>query len=398
VKLLFAVERLGAEGGMERFLEIVLPGLLNRGATVHVVARKIDAAPAGVSAETVSWSDEHDAPNVAAASVVLDVCRRFAPDVAFAHNVMDAGIVEALRTASWLTYHLCDHRPFCPNGDRVFPRSGGNCVAAMGSACVVHALTDGCAYGPRPRTLELIRRRSRLRDAIARADTVVVGSSYMRARAAANGIAPARILVLEDPLTDDAFAAPPVRAGGTRVVLFAGRLVPQKGLRSLVRALATIVPARRPHLDAYGDGPEAVAVAADAAKLGVGIDLHGTVGADELRFAIDDAALVAVPSLWAEPFGRVGIEAFARGRPVVAYDVGGVRAWLSDGANGIVVPAADERALGSTIERLLDDPRWRAQLGKRARADADRYRLEAYLDALLAAVGGRRHGERFAPA
>jgi glycosyltransferase involved in cell wall biosynthesis len=398
VKLLCAVERLGAEGGMERSLEIVLPGLMKRGVVVHVVARKIDGTPAGVSAETVPWSDEHDAPNPAAASAVLDVCRRFAPDVAFAHNVMDAGIVEALRTTSQLTYHLCDHRPFCPNGDRVFPRSGGNCVERLGWACVVHALTDGCAYGPRPRTLELIRRRVRLRDAIAAADTVIVGSSYMRARAAANGIAPERILVLEDPLTDDAFAAPPVRAAATRVVLFAGRLVPQKGLRSLVRALATIVPARRPRLAAYGEGPEATAAATDAAKLHVRLDLHGVVGAAELRLAIDDAALVAVPSLWAEPFGRVGIEAFARGRPVVAYDVGGVRSWLSDGANGIAVPQADERALGSEIERLLDDPQWRAQLGKRARADADRYRLENYLDALLAAVSGRRYGEVFAPA
>jgi glycosyltransferase involved in cell wall biosynthesis len=97
----------------------------------------------------------------------------------------------------------------------------------------------------------------------------------------------------------------------------------------------------------------------------------------------------ALPSLWAEPFGLVGIEAFARGRPVVAYDAGGVRAWLEDGTNGFAVRLGDEAALARAMETLANDPALRARLGARARTDAERNRIAPALDALLAHAFGR---------
>ena len=65
-----------------------------------------------------------------------------------------------------------------------------------------------------------------------------------------------------------------------------------------------------------------------------------------MRAAYDAATLVAMPSLWGEPFGLVGIEAFARGRPVVAYDAGAISEWLcASSGGGRVVPLGDEQAL-----------------------------------------------------
>jgi len=84
----------------------------------------------------------------------------------------------------------------------------------------------------------------------------------------------------------------------------------------------------------------------------------------------------------------VGLEALARGRPVVAYDVGGVRAWLDDGANGVAVEAGDERALGAALDALLHDDARRARLGEHARADAELYRVAPIADALLTAYRG----------
>ncbi len=169
---------------------------------------------------------------------------------------MDAGVVEALRAAPRLAYQVHDHRPFCPNGDRVYPRSGRNCTAPLGAACALHALLDGCAYGPRPRTLALIRRRERLRDAIAAADRVVVASDYVGARAAASGIPAARIARVPPPLPDDAYADPQPASEPTRHRAVRRADGAPEGAASLVRALGRIAPARRPALRALGDGPE----------------------------------------------------------------------------------------------------------------------------------------------
>ena len=387
MRILVAAERLGHAGGMERYLDVVLPALVARGAIVHVLARDAGAAPDGVTVERVAWADEHDAPDPAARAQTMRALEAFAPDVAVAHNVMDAGIVEALRAAPRLAYHVHDHRPFCPNGDRVFPRSGRICTQPLGRPCAVHSLTDGCAYGPRRRTLTLIRRRERLRDAIAAADTTIVASRYVAERALQSEIPPERVVEIPLPLPDDAYADHPAHRS-SREVVFVGRVVPQKGLDSLVRAVARIASERRPRVHVFGDGPALAGICAEAARSGVHVEAHGVKPPDVVRAAIDGAALVALPSLWAEPFGYVGIEAFARGRTVVAYDAGGVRTWLDDGVNGVAVRAGDERALGDAIDALLRDGSRRARLAQRARADAERFRTAPVADALIGAYRG----------
>ena len=83
----------------------------------------------GVPCERIAWSDEHDAPSPEASSRVAVFARTFEPDVSVAHNVLDAGVLAAARTNTpRFVYHLHDHRPFCPNGDRVYPRDGTICT------------------------------------------------------------------------------------------------------------------------------------------------------------------------------------------------------------------------------------------------------------------------------
>jgi glycosyltransferase involved in cell wall biosynthesis len=393
MRILVAAERLGHAGGMERYLDVVLAALATNGATVHVLARGAGGeAPAGVSVQRVAWADEHDEPDADARAETLSALSAFAPDVAVAHNVMDAGVVEALRAAPRLAYHVHDHRPFCPQGDRVFPRSRRICTRPLGLPCAANALLEGCGYGPRPRTLALIRRRERLRDAVAASDAVIVASAYVGERAARSRVPRERIVEIPLPLPDEAYApAVPANASppSARTIAFAGRLVPQKGLDALVRAVARIAPARRPTVRAFGAGPALRAVRRLAAELGVALDAPGAVAPDAVRAGFDGAALVALPSRWAEPFGYAGIEAFARARTVVAYDVGGVRAWLDDGANGVAVAPGDERALGDALAALLDDDDRRARLAARARADAERFRAAPIVDTLLSAYAPR---------
>jgi glycosyltransferase involved in cell wall biosynthesis len=99
------------------------------------------------------------------------------------------------------------------------------------------------------------------------------------------------------------------------------------------------------------------------------------------------AAVTAVPSRWPEPFGMVGIEAMARGRPVVAFAVGGIPDWLEHGVTGLLAPEADTTALAQNLEHLLADPELAATLGANAATRVrERYRPDACLDQLTAVL------------
>jgi glycosyltransferase involved in cell wall biosynthesis len=389
VKLLVLCERVDAEGGTETYLRSLLPALAARGHTLRVVARTVAQPQAyGVPAQAVDWSDEHDPPSEAAAAAVAAIAHEFQPDVAAIHNVLDAAVLASVRECvPRVVYHLHDHRPFCPNGDRLYPQGGATCDAPMsGVTCGWHALVHGCAYGPRPRTLTLIHNREAVARAVAEAHATVTLSRYVANLARRNGVAAARTHAIVPPLADEAFAAPPAARPAIDAVLFAGRVTPSKGARSLVGALATLSASQRPLLRIAGDGPDLANTLAEANARGVRAEALGRLDAAAMRAAYDAATLVAVPSLWGEPFGLVGIEAFARGRPVVAYDAGAIPEWMS-GGGGRVVPRGDERALGAAIAALLANDAWEAA-ATRALAGAQAYRLDTHLDRLESLYAG----------
>ena len=380
-------DRVGDVGGAERYWETVLPALVARGTRVRLFAREISGAPTFADARTIDWADEARAPSAAAARAVADELRREPPDVVVTASVFDTAVLDAVRANAprWIA-RVHDHRAFCPTGDRVFPQFEAPCTAAMGGACRGATLVRGCVHGPRPSSFHRIGQREAVRDRLARADGVLVSSEHMRATCAANGIDAARIAITPPPLPDAAYAPNPARRPPARTLLFASRLTPRKGLRSLLGALAQLSQADRPRLvvAGFGDAEERDAQA-QAERDGIAVTWRGHLTATELRAAIDDADAVAVPSLWPEPFGLVGIEAQARGRPAVAYRVGGIGDWIA-GA-GIAVRRGDERALASAIGAVLDEPVWSA-LAATARAHAERYRLGAHVERLFDIFAG----------
>jgi glycosyltransferase involved in cell wall biosynthesis len=100
--------------------------------------------------------------------------------------------------------------------------------------------------------------------------------------------------------------------------------------------------------------------------------------------AYRQSACVAYPSRWPEPFGRVGPEAFVRGRPVVAYATGGIPTWLHDGVNGYLVPPGDVHVFSQRLQMLLSDAALRKQLSEQARQQAlAEWNAATHVDRLL---------------
>ena len=159
-------------------------------------------------------------------------------------------------------------------------------------------------------------------------------------------------------------------------LLYVGRLVPRKGVDTVIDALAQVPDARLvvaggPEVAAQHSDPESQRLLVRARRAGVGDRVHliGRVGQDRLPGLMRWAdAVVTTP--WYEPFGIVPLEAMAAGRPLVGTAVGGLLDTVKDGETGLLVPSRDADALAAAIHRLAADPQQRAEMGRAARRRA----------------------------
>jgi glycosyltransferase involved in cell wall biosynthesis len=179
-------------------------------------------------------------------------------------------------------------------------------------------------------------------------------------------------------------------------LLYAGRLVSDKGVDLLLAAMVLLVNrGLDPKLSVAGDGPERSALEMQARQLGLATRVRflGSRTPSELAALMNSHRFLVVPSLWEEPFGLVAIEAIACGcTPIVARS-GGLPEAVAD--CGAVFERADSRDLAHTIERLALGP----EAGTRAERAAARarhlasHRPEAvarrYLQAMRLALGAR---------
>lgn len=171
---------------------------------------------------------------------------------------------------------------------------------------------------------------------------------------------------------------------GRPIVLGVGRLAPQKDFATLLAAAAGWrVRQPAPLVVIAGDGPLAGALAARAAELGVDARFLGS--RDDVADLLAVTDVFVLPSRW-EGQPLILSEALRAGRPIVATDVGGVRALLglAGPAPALLVPAADPVALGAAVLSVLDDPELAARLSAAALARAARLPSEA--DAVAAAL------------
>ena len=165
--------------------------------------------------------------------------------------------------------------------------------------------------------------------------------------------------------------------GGAPLLVTVARLVRHKGQDTAIRALALARggPAARAHYAVVGDGPEAGALRALAAELGVAERVHftGPLSDAEIADAYATADLYVGLSrrdgpVHVEGFGISFVEAAASGTPSVAGDSGGVRAAVRQGETGTIVPPDDAPSAAAAIGHLLGDDDLRARMGRSARA------------------------------
>jgi glycosyltransferase involved in cell wall biosynthesis len=186
-------------------------------------------------------------------------------------------------------------------------------------------------------------------------------------------------------------------------ILFAGRMDQLKGGTFLLEALP-IVRARlnRPLCVMFaGDGPDRQKWETRAREIAAkdsALSILFAGWCDEVRLGalMRDSRLLAVPSVWPEPFGSVGMSAARYGVPAAAFAVGGIPQWLHDGVNGHLASGSPPTsvALADAIVRCLADPEYYERLSAGAARMAESFTMEKHLPELIRILDRAADGRR----
>ena len=237
------------------------------------------------------------------------------------------------------------------------------------------------------------------------ASGILVAGSVARQSMLDHGADPSAIGVFANTVDVDAFAARATELDPMRntlreqfglpadglVVVSVARLVPEKGLDTLLAAAA--VARSKPTLLIVGDGPARLSLERQAAELGVAARLVGDVPWTRISDAYIAADIFALLSRH-EPWGVVVNEAAASGLPLVLSDqVGASYDLLRDGENGIRVAADDADGAAEAFD-VLSDPSLRDAYGRASRALVKSWgypsSVEAFVASVLRAAAPRR--------
>ena len=167
------------------------------------------------------------------------------------------------------------------------------------------------------------------------------------------------------------------RSAGTTHFLFIGRLVPYKGCRYLIDAMADVPGA---DLTVIGDGPLKEELVLRASEKGVNdrITFLSGLTDEEVQAELARCDALVLPSVErSEAFGLVQIEAMAWGKPVINTSLpSGVPYVSLHGATGLTVEPSDSSALASAMRELASDPTLREEYGAAARRRVKEYFTE----------------------
>ena len=336
----------------------------------HVELEPPPRWPAAASAAArMVWSP-------ASARGLSQAVARFRPDVVHCHNIyhqLSPSILRPIRRAGVrcvMTLH--DYKLACPSYQLL---DHGTLCQRCVSGSALNAALRRCKGGSLGASSLLALESSihRLTGAYDPVDVFISPSRFLAEVMRRNGIEPERLVVLNhfvEPAADrpaEASAVAASQTGARNGFVFAGRLSPEKGVDTAIRAVAML--SDDVHLHVAGDGPARGELEAVAAQLAPGrVTFHGRLDKQALGSLVARSTATVVPSRWHENQPMTILESYAAEVPVVATDLGGMPELVRDGVDGFVVPHDDPSALAAALGHLQGSPKLALQMGVSGRA------------------------------
>jgi len=326
---------------------------------------------------------------------IIERIQKFEPDIVYSQGLQNP-VVELEVANRWPTIgFLHNYAGTCISGNKWhrFPVTSV-CSQAFGVSCLFQYFPRRCG-GLNPLTALRAYRRERIRQKAFKAmRAVCVASHHMRAVMLQNGFSADKTHLLPlFPTHQNPDPEPPLARSQSGIILLAGRLTRLKGWTHLVPAMAMASKklGRTLTLAIAGDGPDRLKLLALAEHYQVPVQWYGWLSPEDITAKMRQADLLAVPSLWPEPFGLVGIEAGCVGTPAVAYAVGGIPDWLIHGVSGEMAPAEmlHPAPLADAIFRAIGNTSHWQNLRKGAYRQAQLFSANQHIQNLIAILAGR---------
>lgn len=273
------------------------------------------------------------------------------PSVYYAAKEQGVPVVQTLR----------NYRLLCPNG--LFFRDGQVCEDCLGNFIPYPGIMHSCyresmVASTAVATMLTVHRA--MNTWIKMVDVYITLTEFARQKMIQGGLPAEKIVVKPNFVHPD----PGLGTGSGGYALFVGRLSVEKGLDTLLAAwekLAGKIP-----LKIIGDGPLSTEVMT-ATKRIPQVEWLGRRSMSEVHALMGEAMFLVFPSKWYETFGRVAVEAFAKGTPVIAANIGAIAELVDSERTGVHFSPGDADDLAAKVEWMLTNPAKLAKMRQEAR-------------------------------
>ncbi len=353
-------------GGVERYLDVILPALAHAGHDIALLSEcdiPADRARVRVPDSASGWciaelGDQH----------ALAALRNWRADLIFVHQLSSPALEKALIEVAPAVRFAHGYAGLCISGRKTFVvPTMRPCARRFGWACLAAYYPRRCG-GLSPLTMWRDFRTNSAQLALAqRYRATVVASEHMRREHIKHGLPPQSVHKIALPIESSDLHRADVRcsdgASAARL-LFVGRAEQLKGGQIALDALPDVARRldRTIKMTFAGEGPALDDWRRRAARIRrrdprIAVEFAGWLGNRDLVQLAANSDLLIVPSLWPEPFGIIGPEMGLARLPAAAFAVGGIPEWLADGVNGFLAPADPPTAAGlaDAIVRCLGD-------------------------------------------
>lgn len=379
IKILIANEFGYIVGGRETYLRSVIPLL-------RVLGHEIGFAFEHAAKHGVPSSFFEQPGKTWLLPAELDRAVAWNPDVIYLQGLSNHAIEAQLVRRFPTVYFPHGYFGTCISGYKrhAWP-SPKPCCQTFGLSCLAYYFPRRCGglnpltmvkdYMSNERHLEVLRRCARLQVASEAMRQEYLRHGFSVEQVALNPLFPANGQPDPKPSTSKEMSG---------IVLMAGRLTQMKGGEYLIKAIHRVRQVH-PHialsqLAFAGDGPDLARLRALSEKLCVPTQFHGWVNGEKLKSVMRSADVLAMPSLWPEPFGLLGLEAGCFGVPSVGFAHGGIPDWLVEGKSGALAPSPPSvEGLTEAIVRAMGDAERHQRLRLGAWEMANSFNADAHL-------------------